>query len=288
MITRIYRLFPAMRIHSWGGFGSQLFTAYVVLKVQKRYPGRRIKVIVHTSGVTRRVSEFDFEVLKVEKVQVEDYKARKIETESGRKYPHNFMNVKNAWKKSLRKIIERLSLIQTADTDDSFNSVSFWTFALRGHYTRLNIDELLVQSLYKVLFPSNPKSLVLNQNLVIHYRLGDLLDLDDKGPTSLERVEDILERIEANLDTTLLLSDSSEEEVTRFLATSRFLQVSYLQNCDPIATLKLCVQAETFLGTSAKLSLWASIFRSAIYQRESFLPSELSWLNFLDNKVIWF
>jgi len=288
MITRIHRLFPAMRIHSWGGFGSQLFTAYVVLKVQKRYPGRRIKVVVHTSGVTRRVAEFDFKALKVETIQVEDYKTRKIETDSGKKCPRYFMNVKNAWKNSLHKIIKRLGLIQTADTDNSFNSVSFWTFALRGHYTRLTIEKPLVQTLYEVLFSSNPKPLVPNQNLVIHYRLGDLLDLDHKSPTRLERVEDVLERIKANSDTTILLSDSSKEEVARFLANSRFLQVSNLLNYDPFTTLNLCVQAQTFLGTSAKLSLWASIFRSAIYQRESFLPSEFSWLNLLNNKVIWF
>jgi hypothetical protein len=277
-----------MRIHSWGGFGSQLFTAYVVLKVQKRYPGRRIKVIVHTSGITRRVSEFDFEILKVEMIQVEDYKARKIERESGRKVWRNFMHVKNGCKKSLRQIVKRLSLIQTADTDDSFNSVSFWTFSLRGHYTRLTIEEPLVQSLYEVVFSSSPKFLVPNQNLVIHYRLGDLLGLDDKRPISFERVEDVLERFKANLGTTVLLSDSSKEVAAKFLETSRILKFSTLLNYDPKTTLKLCIQAQTFLGTSAKLSLWASIFRSVIYQRESFLPLELSWLNFIDNKVTWF
>jgi len=114
------------------------------------------------------------------------------------------------------------------------------------------------------------------------------LGFDDKRPISFERVEDVLERFKANLGTTVLLSDSSKEVVAKFLETSRILKFSTLLNYDPIATLRLCIQAQTFLGTNAKLSLWASIFRSVIYQRESFLPSELSWLNFLDNKVTWF
>ena len=73
MLSRVFSLLPVLKIHSWGGFGSQLFTAYVILKVQKRYPGRRIKVIVHTSGVTRRVSEFEFAKLGAKVVQVEDF-----------------------------------------------------------------------------------------------------------------------------------------------------------------------------------------------------------------------
>ena len=70
-MNQILRFLPALRVHSWGGFGSQLFTAYVVLKLQKQFTNRRIKVVVHTSGVTRRVSEFDFETLGVEMIQVE-------------------------------------------------------------------------------------------------------------------------------------------------------------------------------------------------------------------------
>ena len=74
-MNQILRFLPALRVNSWGGFGSQLFTAYVVLKLQKQFPNRRIKVLSHTSGVTRRISEFDFETLVVKMIQVEDYKA---------------------------------------------------------------------------------------------------------------------------------------------------------------------------------------------------------------------
>ena len=82
MLTQIRTVLPALRVHSWGGFGSQLFTAYIILKVQNRYPGRRIKVVVHTSGVTRRFSEFNFEQLGTKVIQVEDYRNLKVQSYS--------------------------------------------------------------------------------------------------------------------------------------------------------------------------------------------------------------
>ena len=51
---------PSIKIHCWGGIGSQLFTLALALDLNKRYPKRPIKFIFHTGGVTRRSLEIDF------------------------------------------------------------------------------------------------------------------------------------------------------------------------------------------------------------------------------------
>ena len=150
---KLLEVLPALRIHSWGGFGSQLFTAYVVLRIQKQYPGRRIKVVIHTSGVTRRESEFDFQVLGVNFLQKEDYKRNTILYEKGSdSAPLHVSMIKNA-KSILYFILKFLRLVQSADSDSSYNLIRFWTLALRGHYTRLTLDKALVEHLYQNLIP---------------------------------------------------------------------------------------------------------------------------------------
>jgi hypothetical protein len=271
-------------VHSWGGFGSQLFTAYVILKIQTRYPGRRVKAIIHTSGVTRRATEFRFDKLGVTAKQIEDYKSEEVKSKANRNH-HNSLA---AFKKYLINILQCLRFIQNANTDSSFNSTRFWTISFRGHYTRLTLDESTVRLLYYVLFPVKSEMLKRNDNFVIHYRLGDLLDLSGKTPVSIERIESICNESITHLVTPILMSDSNKEELTNFLARSNFLKSFELLNANPIATLETCVMAHSFLGTGAKISLWAAIFRYFLFGKESFLPEELIWAQQNGVKAVWY
>ncbi len=78
MKYKINSFLPALRVHTWGGFGSQLFTAYLILKLQRDIPQRSIVAVNHTSGVSRRTTEFDFDSLGVASRQIEDFKRREV------------------------------------------------------------------------------------------------------------------------------------------------------------------------------------------------------------------
>ena len=288
MLSQALSLLPALIVHSWGGFGSQLFTAYVILKVQKRYPGRRIKVIVHTSGVTRRVSEFEFTKLGVTVVQVEDFESIK----SQRRAVINPQNQSFSTVKFLKKIafsvMRLLRFVQTADTNKSFDSVSIWTLALRGHYTRLSIDHELITSLYKILFDNKDFQKSTINSAIIHYRLGDLMNLVEKSPISPERVERVLELVGPKMESAKVLSDSSEDEYRKFVTGSRVLSSLTLKNLEPLPSLWLCITSIVFVGTGAKLSLWAAIFRDIVHNEHSFLPNELKWAEEIGLKANWY
>ena len=151
-MNQILRFLPALRVHSWGGFGSQLFTAYVVLKLQKQFPNRRIKVVIHTSGVTRRISEFDFETLGVKMIQVEDYRATEAQNVKYKAHVSYSNNLPQVTKGHLYQKQSQPLHLNNQNTDLSFNLISLWTLSIRGHYTRLSLDESFVESLYYSLF----------------------------------------------------------------------------------------------------------------------------------------
>ena len=276
-MNQILRFLPALRVHSWGGFGSQLFTAYVVLKLQKQFPNRRIKVVIHTSGVTRRISEFDFETLGVKMIQVEDYKATKSQNGMHRAHITHSYNLPQIIRRYLYQILQWLRLVQSANTDLSFNLISLWTLSIRGHYTRLSLDQSLVKSFYDALFLHDSLFIAPKNALVVHYRLGDLIYLGEKQPINVERVEGVLEELRVNSSDLVLLSDSENEELAEFLKNSKVLKFTKPSNYDPNKTLRVCIDAESFVGTASKISLWTAIFRYFVHARESFLPIELNW-----------
>jgi hypothetical protein len=288
---KLLEVLPALRVHSWGGFGSQLFTAYVVLRIQKQYPGRRIKIVIHTSGVTRRESEFNFQVLGVKLLQEEDYKIKTTLYEKGNdSSPLHVAMIENA-KSILYFTLKFLRLVQSADSDSSYNLIRFWTLALRGHYTRLTHERSLVEHLYQTLIPlfsKNTQSQNLNSSIVIHYRLGDLLDLKMKQPIKPERIEALLKLYQLSEQKALLLTDSNHQEVVEYLNTSSTLLKNDILNLDPFATLELCLKSEVFVGTGAKLSLWVAIFRSFLLEKDSFLPNEMSWARNNLRQITWY
>jgi len=288
MLSRAFSWLPALRVHSWGGFGSQLFTAYVILKLQKRYPGRRIKVIVHTSGVTRRVSEFDFTKLGAQVVQIEDFENREAQRKTAINPLPQSLNTLKFLKKIVFRVLVALRMVQSADTNQSFGSVSLWTLALRGHYTRLTLDKELISSLYKILFDNRGFQKSTNGSAIIHYRLGDLMNLVEKSPVSPERVEKVLELAGPKIESTKVLSDSSESEYRNFVTGSRVLSSLTVENLEPLPSLWLCITSNMFIGTGTKLSLWAAIFRDIMYNERSFLPNELKWAEEIGLKADWY
>jgi len=284
----ILRFLPTLRVHSWGGFGSQLFTAYVILKIQKQFPNRRIKVVIHTSGVTRRISEFDFETLGVKMTQIEDYKAAVSQNGMHRAHSSYTYNLPQTIRRHLYQILQWLRLVQSVNTDLSFNLISLWTLSIRGHYTRLSLDKLFVERLYEVLFSKEFPLITQKSTLVVHYRLGDLLNLDEKQPISVDRVEGVLDELRVHTNHLVLLSDSNDTELAEFLKSSMILKFSKPLSYDPNRTLRLCIDAESFVGTAAKISLWAAIFRYFVYAKESFLPTELDWSRGNGLEAIWY
>jgi len=286
--NKINYFLPALRVHTWGGFGSQLFTAYIILKLQRNIPQRRILAINHTSGVSRRTTEFDFDSLGVASRQIEDFKRREV-TSTG------FISDKDILSRFLQflrvltiRFLKGTKMIVEANGDTSFSSIKPWTLALRGHYTNISLEKDLVKNLYELLINSQNYTKANSSEIVIHYRLGDLLTLKEKSPVSTERIDAILSLIITKNVVPMLLTDSSEDEFSKYVSQSSMLQKCSPVTLDPLHTLQLCIGAEVFVGTGAKISLWAAIFRQFLLQQTSYLPNELKWSEKKGLSINWY
>ena len=51
------KILPRVRVHSWGGFGSQLFAMIIAERLIAKKGLRQIMIVFHTSGVTERELE---------------------------------------------------------------------------------------------------------------------------------------------------------------------------------------------------------------------------------------
>ena len=288
MKHKINSFLPALRVHTWGGFGSQLFTAYLILKLQRDIPQRSILALNHTSGVSRRTTEFDFESLGVALQQIEDFKGREVPATSfisdkgilGRFF--QFLKV------STVRFLKETKIIVEANDDTSFSSIKPWTLALRGHYTNISLENDLVNDLYVLLINSQNHTKVNSSKVVIHYRLGDLLTLKKKSPVSPERIDAILSGLISKDVVLMLLTDSSQDEFSKYVSQSSMLQKCIPVTLDPLHTLQLCIGAEVFVGTGAKISLWAAIFRHRQFKKQSYLPHELRWAEQTGLNCIWY
>jgi len=118
-----------------------------------------------------------------------------------------------------------------------------------------------------------------NINLdVLHYRLGDLLSLAEKSPIDTKRIANAIQEAEAGFTRALwVLSDSPSHAVD--LLKREDVQVKLKIDDGSLnawQTLMAMSNANIFIGTNSKLSIWAIIFRALLLQEAtSYVSTEV-------------
>ena len=246
-----------LKIHCWGGLGSQLLALNYYLRVQEKFPTRRIILVLHTGGITSRSSEIDFLSNKINLLKVDDYQSSSSK-----------MQVKNSSSLSiysLAKIYIKVlaNFFKFIITDDKkVLQVRSWTISVRCTYTSnvLRKDDIVHMA---NILGINTKS--LEQNFLgIHYRMGDLPTLKPESLVPLNSISAVIsELINAGLivDKVKVFSDT--------IMSDSNLKLPDKINCewisvDTLQTIRDLSQAKYFIGTSSKVSLWVAIFRWAL------------------------
>jgi hypothetical protein len=247
--------YPPLRIHVWGGLGSQLFAAALAFDYRTKFPKRSLKVVFHTSGVTKRnpecvqlFPEFHFEL-------VDDFsnKDASISSIAGKSRFINF-------KKIMKLCGFACGLLAEENTRES-RSAKVWTLSVRGHYSHRKLDPEFIRVLAE-RFDLNSKfeKYVPISNVILHYRLGDLLHLDEKNPVSADRIYSVLTKY-SEIHEFSILSDSPHLAFARF---EHFESDTVIRpiNASTIDAIAIGVNADLFVGTSSKISYWIIILRA--------------------------
>jgi len=241
-----------MKIHCWGGLGSQLFALALAHDLKSQHPNRKISLVLHTSGVTLRRSELDFISVKIYPIfQVNDFQADYKNKLSGNRSSTTF------FKSIIKKSLIASKFICVGNTDLDLKKIRPWTISLRGHYFDRKIspsffDYLLLSLDLKVedLDPSKFE-------LAIHYRMGDLLNLTEKSFAPAEKIVNqvnLVVRDKEKIKITVY-SDSPIEAKEQLIAAG-LKQNFTVREVATVQVIRECINVDFFIGTSSKVSLW--------------------------------
>jgi len=271
MIKTVIRyLSPHIKIHVWGGFGSQLFALVMAWRISSKFKCRRVRLVFHSSGVTERIRELPSEWLQnVSFIEVRDF----ANTPHSKKPSQSKIAIKID-KTRFLGILLFSGILARANSDKELNRLKPWVLEVRGHYADVQVNDIELSRL-RTLMGIDLEGTEINC-CSVHYRLGDLIHLESKSYINPKRIQSTLDN---NFDKKLpvnIFSDSKEHEVTKLL---QYLldekRTSYFA-LTPIETIKFCFYSREFLGTNSKISLWIAIFRLHGASGITAIPSELN------------
>ena len=271
-----------LKIHCWGGLGSQLLALNYYLRVQEIFPGKRIILVLHTGGITARNSEIDFLSNQINLLKVDDYRAGSNDKQS---HTTDSNSIFNFVKASIKPLANNFRFVIT--DDKKVLKVKFWTFSVRCTYTSNVLRKQDIVHMAEILGITSSS---LEQNFIgVHYRMGDLPSLKPSAVVPLDSISKIINdliKAGAVIDKVRIYSDS--------IVVNSNLQLpkeidSEWKSVDTLQTISELSKTKYFIGTSSKVSLWVAIFRLCLAVPGSiYLPvniaSSLNHLIDLDKK----
>ena len=242
--------FP-ISVHCWGGLGSQLYALAVVHDLKVKYPKRRVKLVLHTSGVTKRLSELNFihdDNLEIK--QVSDF--QKLDNEHSSQMKLN----RNRLKVPLKKILFFFNFIASANSNLEFNKVRLWTFSTRGHYFNREVTASFYSYLLKHI--RLEKKLIKRHQfeMVIHYRIGDLLTLGTKSITPTSKIIAAIGQVKYSNDFNITVYSDSLEIAKEMLSSATPTYEFVVRDLPTIDVIRAGISSDYFIGTNSKISLW--------------------------------
>lgn len=245
---------PTLRIHCWGGLGSQLQALSFYLMVQSKFPNRNLQLILHTGGITERRSEIDFVSGRINLVSIHDFK-NKVE-----KTNINFLfrfNLRSIIKNLARNIFDYSRFIIT--NENRVMAIMPWTTQVRCSYSNIELSSDLIKNLGEIVqFPTKK---IDNNFIGVHLRIGDLVALKPESlvdTSTINKLINNLDQKEKILNKVIVYSDS-ELNLDSFNSLIGF--TIQLRNIDTINTIFDLTGPRVFIGTNSKVSLWVAIFR---------------------------
>lgn len=260
--------FPPLRIHIWGGLGSQLFAIALAFKIKNDFPKRELLLVLHSSGVTRRRPEVCELFPEFTYLEVDDFSDREIHDSNAAS-----TSLKSTFKIFLKNFVTSTGLL-AEENDGKTRIARRWTLSVRGHYFHREVNQEFILTLISRLEKLSKINIgVYREKIILHYRLGDLLELTNKTIINPQRIAKILlEEFEGREVT--IFSDSPETAISLLKADTRGIQLGF-DDLNTTNTIWAASNANVFFGTSSKVSYWIVLLRFMLDKNsKNFIPLE--------------
>jgi hypothetical protein len=270
------------KIHCWGGLGSQMYAWALFERLQVQFPNKKFKLVFHTGGVTKRLPDLESLFAKNEKDFVQDFESSDNPISGKSQNKKLGSTIKKSFTRVIKQVLISTGFVASANNETEFSKLKPWAISVRGHYSELRIDLETILSMKTRADSSSSKfSVNIKQNKdldVLHYRLGDLLSLAEKSPIDTKRITNAIQDAKAGTTRELwVLSDSPSQAVELLQREGSEIQVKLDDgSLDAWQSLMAMSNANIFIGTSSKLSIWATIFRALLLdEAQSHISSEV-------------
>ncbi len=270
--------YPPVRVHIWGGLGSQLYAWALLISLQEKYPRRKLIAVFHNGGVTRREPELNPYIQGIQKVFVHDYLVDSEGNFLFRLRSYLTLAVLGLFRIPMRV----LGFVAGANNDVDFSKLKPWVLSLRGHYSNRKISHEVSSLIESALFPNMPNRIQSSEDAVIavHFRLGDLLHLKSKKPLDMDAlvigIKEATKHVPEQDSTIFVCSDSIEIALSNI---GKHFRGKSLVPVDlkPRETMFFLTKVPCFVGSPSKISEWVTIFRTNSGKSlVTFLPREMS------------
>jgi hypothetical protein len=269
-------------IHCWGGLGSQMYAWALLERLQDKFPNRKFKLVFHTGGVTKRLPDLETLFIQNEKDFVQDFESDRDTSLDLPLSGKVIRAIKKSFVKSTKQILVSTGFVASSNNEVEFSKLKPWVVSVRGHYSELRI-EMETINLMKVRAKNSGSNfgMEVKQNTdldVLHYRLGDLLALAEKSPIDIKRIFNVIQSAKVGSNRDLwVLSDSPSHAVDLLKREDPQIKIKIDDgSLNAWQTLMAMSNANIFIGTSSKLSIWAIIIRSLLLEdATSYIPTDV-------------
>ena len=264
-----------LEIHCWGGLGSQLFAWAFAEELQSSGFTRKIILVLHSSGVTKRISEIDHLSDRIQIKNVQDFS---LPTQ-----PSDTFHSIDLSTRFRGRLVSFLSAMQVVILSDDFQKIRPWTIQLRSHYSNRSLSSDTLRKVMSTLKEFSTEGAIGRDKIAttaIHYRLGDLLTLQNKTFVSADRVVLALEKInyaeELKLKSVDVYSDSPKVAIEKLSRENEFFQFNSVNRTSWDVMVEL-LKYPKFIATNSKIGIWVTLLRLLEDSTQAtFVPKELA------------
>ena len=254
-----------VRIHCWGGLGSQIYSVAFYLTLREKYPNRVFLIVFHTAGVTYRKCEVS-EILESFRIPYE------ISDDFYDSFSCQLV-------KKSRVALFRLGRISVREsTPNRVVQMYSWTREVRGHYAHQILTPNLMSTLDGMFVSGRSAFLPADSaSIHVHMRLGDLQTLDSKAPLGLSRIVRALSFIPETLSGARVLVHSDSPDIAIEKISPAYPYFEFMPSSDSaLDVIRQQKSTDIFIATPSKISEWAIGFR--LYEKNdlrTLIPIEM-------------
>jgi hypothetical protein len=253
-----FYIFNNIYIHSWGGLGSQLFAYSTAEYLGQRYPKKQISIVLHSSGVTKRAPAIDFLGEKYRIIVKDDF-------DDNSKNNTNVSKSRLILKQIVKTIMEKSHLVLEGNSTLEQGKIKPWTLVLRGHYSYAEISKntlkIMAKKIENLIQPGLRDNFKKASYIGLHYRLGDLIKLDNKSHIKPDLISTYVLQVAKDNHINDIHVYSDDLVLARNLLSDKLNDLAFFNEADIWVAVVNLMHSDYFIGTNSKISVWIILFR---------------------------